>query len=82
MQFSGIVVFYRTADNFFSFFGMQFLKIVIMRFNSLKNTCKENIWKYSRDSLIRTNWDSGMFGFVNFRINRVFTKYGGGGGGV
>jgi hypothetical protein len=27
--------------------------------------------KYSRASLIRTNWDSGMFGLVNFRINRV-----------
>jgi hypothetical protein len=27
--------------------------------------------RYSRASLIRTNWDSGMFGLVNLRINRV-----------
>jgi hypothetical protein len=27
--------------------------------------------KYSRASLFRTNWDSGMLGLVNFRINRV-----------
>jgi hypothetical protein len=38
---------------------------------------------YSRASLIRTNWDSGMFGLVNFRINRVLqnTRRRGGGGG-
>jgi hypothetical protein len=36
---------------------------------------------YNRASLIRTNWDSGMFGLVNFRINRVLqnTRPGGGG---
>jgi hypothetical protein len=27
--------------------------------------------QYSRASLIRTLWDSGMFGLVNFRINWV-----------
>jgi hypothetical protein len=26
--------------------------------------------KYSTASLIRNNWDSGIFGLVNFRINR------------
>jgi hypothetical protein len=26
---------------------------------------------YSRASLIRTNWDSGMFGLVNFPIHRL-----------
>jgi hypothetical protein len=36
---------------------------------------------YSRASLIRTNWDLGMFGWANFRINRVLqnTRPGGGG---
>jgi hypothetical protein len=35
---------------------------------------------HSRASLIRTNWDSFMFGFVNFRINQVSqnTRWGGG----
>jgi hypothetical protein len=42
---------------------------------------------YITASLIRTNWDSGMFGLVNFQINRVLQKYtagggGGGGGGI
>jgi hypothetical protein len=39
--------------------------------------------QYSRASLIRTDWDSGMFGLENIRINRVLqdTRRGGGGGG-
>jgi hypothetical protein len=37
--------------------------------------------KYSRASLIRTNWDLGIFGLVNFRINRVLQKKMAGGGG-
>jgi hypothetical protein len=38
---------------------------------------------YSTASLIRNNWDSGMFGLVIFRINRVLqgTRRGGGGDG-
>jgi hypothetical protein len=28
-------------------------------------------YTYSTASLIRTNWDLGMFGLVNFRINLV-----------
>jgi hypothetical protein len=41
---------------------------------------KDNI--YSRASLIRNNWDSGMFRLLNFRINRVLqnTRRGVGGG--
>jgi hypothetical protein len=46
-----------------------------------KEMKKSLIVKYSRASLIRTNWDSVMFGSVNFRINRVLqnTRRGGGG---
>jgi hypothetical protein len=34
-------------------------------------TCTESGYIYSRPSLILTNWNSGMFGLVNFRISRV-----------
>jgi hypothetical protein len=36
---------------------------------------------YSRASQIRTNWDKGMFGLVNFRIERVLQNTRGVGGG-
>jgi hypothetical protein len=37
---------------------------------------------YSTASLIRTNWDSRMFGLVNFRINRVLHNTRREGGGI
>jgi hypothetical protein len=39
------------------------------------------LYTVSRASLIRNNWDSGMFGLVHFLINRVLqnTRPGGGG---
>jgi hypothetical protein len=42
----------------------------------------QNAGMYSRSSLIQTNWDSGMFGLVNFRINLVLQNTRGGGGRV
>jgi hypothetical protein len=38
--------------------------------------------KYSRASLIRTNSDSGMFGLVNFGINRILQNTRQGVGGI
>jgi hypothetical protein len=40
-------------------------------FTPMRNNRQHESIVYSRASLIRTNWDSGMFGLVNFRINRV-----------
>jgi hypothetical protein len=45
--------------------------VEIFRLCSTNITCRESEYKYIRTSLIRTNWDSGMFGLANFRISRV-----------
>jgi hypothetical protein len=45
--------------------------VEIFRLCSTNITCTESGYKYSRTSLIRTNWVLGMFGLANFRISRV-----------
>jgi hypothetical protein len=45
--------------------------VEIFRLCSTNMTYTKSGYKYSRASLIRTNWNSGMFGLVIFRISRV-----------
>jgi hypothetical protein len=45
--------------------------VEIFRLCSTNITCTESGYKYSRASLIRTNWNSGMIGLANFRFSKV-----------
>jgi hypothetical protein len=55
--------------------------VEIFRLCSTNITCRESVYMYSRASVIWTNWDSVMFGLVNFRISLVLQNTWRGGGG-